>query len=41
MTIGARAPKCLHNVVLIRKHLRKKFGDRDLDIGIDINIDKS
>ena len=41
MTIDAGALKFVQNVNLIKKLLRKKFGDRDLDLSIDIDIDKS
>ena len=41
MTIDARALEFLQNVDLIKKLLCQKIGDRDLDISIDIDIDKS
>ena len=41
MTIDARALKFLQNVDLIKTLICKKYGDPDLDISIDIDIDKS
>ena len=41
MTIDARDLEFIQNVDLMRKLLCKNIGDRDLDISIDIDIDKS
>ena len=41
MTIDARDLEFIQNVDLIKKLLCKKISDRDLDISIDIIIDRS